>query len=338
MATDTKISFFNGENSKIKTQLANGTLTPCDFIVGLTDNTLHYIDGDSTDRQLGVSSAQLEAVEEEVKRNALSFIGQYAGRDISAILADEIASGKTVYDALHARVQAANYEGLRIGDYLDVTLQNQTAVTSLSKIRFLIAHFDPYYQCGDTEKGHHIAFVAETSIPVSSTYSNVVNSSYIQWNTTATNNGTSSEPSPYVSSNLKKWEKAFQACLPSALLNVLLEQRVLMETRYTAGSTLTASNSWDWKDIGKVWSLSETEVYGQCVWGTKGYSVGFDCQFDIFRQGTRRRLNGDRTSRWLRTVSGSSATHACSVNGYGYANYTSVTYGWYRPWVGFLVG
>ena len=273
----------------------------------------------------------------ETERNALSLIGTYAGRDLSVVLADEIASGKTVYDALHARVQAGNYEGLRIGDYIDVALTDSTAVTASATQRFLIAHFDPYRWCGDTAKGRHIAFVAATSIAVSSTYPTVVNSSYVQWNTTATNQGSADDKHPYTISNLKAWETAFEACLPTALSNYLLTQRVILEERYSASGSLTDSNGWSWANIGKVWSLSETEVYGQCVWGTKGYSVGFDCQFDLFHD-TAHRINNSRNAWWLRSAHSGSASGVCYVSSNGRASHISAADAGVRPRVGFLFG
>lgn len=142
---------------------------------------------------------------------------------------------------------------------------------------------------------------------------------------------------PYLCSQLKGWERAFEACLPEGLTKYLLTQRVLLEERYSASGALTDSNNWSWQDIGKVWSLSEMEVYGCPVWGTRGYSVGFDCQFDLFKD-TAHRLNGSRNTWWLRTVSGGSSTDACYVSGIGIASYHGTADGLVRPRVGFLLG
>ena len=204
-------------------------------------------------------------------------------------------------------------------------------------VRFLLAHFDPYYQCDDRSKGHHLAFVASAPIAVASTVTGVANSSYLMWNTTNTNQGTADQKCPYLNSNLKAWEKLFEACLPEGLTKYLLTQRVLLEERYSASGALSDSNSWSWQDIGKVWSPSEMEVYGCPVWGTKGYSVGFDCQFDLFRD-TAHRLNGTRHGWWLRSVMGGSSSYVCCVNGYGDATCTSAANTWVRPRPGFLVG
>ena len=86
-----------------------------------------------------------------------------------------------------------------------------------------------------------------------------------------------------------------------------------------------------------MFSLSEMEVCGCPVWGTKGYSVGFDCQFDLFRD-TAHRLNGTRCHWWLRFVMGGSSSGVCCVGHHGYASDASATSAWVRPRPGFLVG
>ena len=280
------------------------------------------------------TNAQLALNNAEYNRQSL--IGKYGGQSITAILAGEIGSG-TVYDALHKRIAAGNFAGLRVGDYIDVPLVSASNVAAQQSVRFLLAHFDPYYQCGDSAKGHHIAFVASAPIAVAKTVTGVANDSFLMWNTTNTNQGTADQKCPYPNSNLKAWETAFEACLPESLTKYLLTQRVLLEERYSASGALNDSNSWSWQDIGKVFSLSEMEVYGCPVWGTKGYSVGFDCQWDLFRD-TAHRINGNRYNWWLRSVMGGSSSHVCYVNSYGVAGYDSATSTWVRPRPGFLVG
>ena len=263
-------------------------------------------------------------------------IGKYGGPNIATLLAGEIGSG-SVYDALHKRAANGNFAGLRVGDYIDVPLVSASAITGQQSVRFLLAHFDPYYQCGDSAKGHHIAFIASAPVAVAKTVTGVANDSYLMWNTTNTNQGTADQKCPYPNSNLKAWEKMFEACMPEGLTKYLLTQRVLLEERYSASGALSDSNSWSWQDIGKVWSPSEMEVYGCPVWGTKGYSVGFDCQFDLFRD-TAHRVNGSRCGWWLRSVASGSASTVCYVTTSGSAYYYSATYVWVRPRPGFLVG
>ena len=263
-------------------------------------------------------------------------IGKYGGQNIATILAGEIGSG-SVYDALHKRAAAGNFAGLRVGDYIDVPLVSASAVTTQQSARFLLAHIDPYLYCGDNSRGHHIAFVASAPVAVAKSVTGVANDSFLMWNTTNTNQGTADQKCPYPNSNLKAWETAFEACLPEGLTKYLLTQRVLLEERYSASGALNDSNSWSWQDIGKVFSLSEMEVYGCPVWGTKGYSVGFDCQWDLFRD-TAHRVNGNRCDWWLRSVMGGSSSDVCCVNSNGGAGYSSAANVWVRPRPGFLVG
>ena len=280
------------------------------------------------------SNAQLALNSAEYSRQAL--IGKYGGQNIATLLAGEIGSD-TVYDALHRRIAANNFSGLRVGDFIDVPLVSASAVAGQQSVRFIIAHIDPYLWCDDRSKGHHIAFVASAPITVSSTYPHVANSSFLPWNKTNTNQGSADVKNPYLCSQLKVWEKAFESCLPEGLTKYILTQRVLLEERYSASGVLTDSNSWSWQGIGKVWSLSEMEVYGCPVWGTPGYSVGFDCQFDLFHD-TAARLNGTRYGWWLRSVQGGSSSSACYVDYTGRAGCGGAAYGWVRPRVGFLLG
>ena len=256
--------------------------------------------------------------------NRQGLVGKYPGQSLATLLAGEVSGSATIYDALHKRVQAANFSGMRVGDYIDVPLVSASNVAAQQSVRFLLAHFDPYYQCGDSAKGHHIAFIASAPVAVAKTVTGVANDSYLMWNTANTNQGTADVKNPYLNSNLKAWEKLFEACLPEGLTKYLLTQRVLLEERYSASGALSDSNSWSWQDIGKVWSPSEMEVYGCPVWGTKGYSVGFDCQFDLFRD-TAHRLNGTRCSWWLRSVMGGSSSNVCYVTIDGDASYYSAT-------------
>ena len=264
--------------------------------------------------------------------NALSLNGGYDGRSIKDLL------GCSTWDETYTALSAEKHSELgflRLGDYLDVTLTS-AAYTQQQTLRFVVADVDPYYQCGDTAiSSHHIAFVASAPIAVASSVTGAANTSYLQWNTTNTNNGTSSQAAPYMASNLHAWEQKLASVLPSALSSVLLEPRFLLETRYSSSGSLTDSTGWAWNAVGKIWSLSETEVYGQLVWGTKGWSVGMDAQFALFRH-NRWRMNSERVAWWLRSVRGGSSSGVCYVGYNGNATSYDATTGWVRPRPGFL--
>lgn len=260
----------------------------------------------------------------------------YPGRNIADIadFAAEISSAGSVYAFLHNRARAANFAGLRVGDYINVPCG------IYGTRRFAIADFDPYYQCGDTAMGHHICFVdsSPVAIPASDEHPAKVNTSYLMWNTTATNQGTADEPAPYLVSALHDWEiNSFLPAFPSALQGYMLERREILETRYSASGNLNASTGWAWKSMGKLWSFSEIEVYGCVVWGTPGYTVGTSRQLAFFRN-IKNQLFWSRFTWWLRSVSGASPSYVCCVYGYGNAGYTSATDTWVRPRCGFLLG
>lgn len=254
-------------------------------------------------------------------------IGQYPGRSLADTFAAEIAAKGGIYAWLHSRVQDADYSGLRVGDYMDVPVSAGTNVPAQT-VRYLIAAIDPYYQCSDQTMPHHIAFVPKEPVLVGGT--KATNGSNIMWNTTNTNNGNATTKEPYLVSHLHGWEiNDYLPALPAALRNVLINHRTLAEQRY-GSSALTEASGWGWADLGKVWSLSEMEVYGCAVWGSKGYSVGMDCHFPLF-DSTANRLMGSRVDWWLRSVMGGSASNVCNVNSNGNANNTAATNTNIRP-------
>ena len=258
--------------------------------------------------------------------------GMYAGRNLQTVLG--VSSFDAAVSALHSRVSSANFTDLRVGDFINV------ACGAYGTVRFDIAHFDPYYQMGSSAMGHHIAFVAHKPIalPSGDAYGTGTNNTYLAWNTTNTNQGTEAENCPYMCSHLHDWEiNKLLPAMPTSLTNNLINRWEWLETRYAAAGGLTASTGRTWKQLGKVWSLSEMEVYGAVVWGTPGHSVGIDRQFDIFRR-IWSQLHGERAHWWLRTPSGVSASNVCGVHNLGFAHTYSATVDRVRSRPGFLLG
>ena len=278
------------------------------------------------------NTANAATTAQEYDRQQLT--GTYKGRSIESVFAAEIGSAN-VWTWLQKRVKAANFTGLRIGDYIDVQLKAGVSVPSQT-VRYRIAAIDPYYQCGDTSKGHHIAMVP--SAPVSVTGDKAVNGSYIKWRDTNDNNGIADEKHPYLCSKLHEWEIGdFLPSLPTECQAAIMPQRVLLNERYASSGKLTDDSGWSWVDLGKVWSLSEIEVYGFQAWSKTGYSIGFDCHFPIFED-TASRILGTRVLWWLRSVMGGSSSYVCLVSYYGNASNYTATYDWVRPFPCFLVG
>ena len=261
-------------------------------------------------------------------------INAYAGRSLASAFASEIGS-TDIYTWLRNRALNANFAGLRIGDYIDVPVAEGANVPAQT-VRYRIGAIDQYYQCGDTAKGHHIVMVPKSPVTVKGDKAS--NTSYLHWRETNDNNGTAEEKHPYLLSKLHDWEiNDFLPALPATLQSAIMSQRVLLEERYASGGGLTESSGWSWADLGKIWSPSEMEVYGCPVWGSKGYSVGFDSQFPIFTD-TASRIVGGRVAWWLRPVVGGSSSGACIAYSYGDASYVALTCGGVRPLPCFLLG
>ena len=239
------------------------------------------------------------------------------------------------YAMLSARAKNMDSSGIRIGDYIDVTPTSGT-VNSGNAMRYRVAGMGHNYQFGDTACPWVFWMVPDKPIVMTGS-SYAINTSYIYWNTTADNNGTAENEWPYLASNLHQWElEEFLPALPTALQNVLVNHRILLEKRYSASGKLEDSTGWGWADAGKVFSLNEMEVYGCPVWGTPGYSVGESAQLPLFKD-SRYRIKA-RFDWWLRSVKAGSASYVCNVSGNGTANRNPATSTYVRPRPCFLIG
>lgn len=249
------------------------------------------------------------------------------------VLADKIsASGGTVYSVLHELVASEDFSNIMVGDYLNVPVTS-SYTTSDSSIRFVVAHINPYKGVGKFGTANHIALVSAQPLKVSSYYSYVTGGSYLLWNSSNTNNSSSSGGYPYTDSALRKWETSLYTDLPYDFTQYAIDREAYLEKRYGSSGDSTGNS---WKSIEGVWSLSEKEVFGCDVLGTKGYSVGADVQFDLFRSGDA--LTGGKMSWWLRTVAGGSTTKACYVDSTGAPMAKDATGSYVRPRVAMLFG
>lgn len=273
-----------------------------------------------------VSVANMQAYEKQNKTRFEQLEQRdYDGRNLSEVFALEIVGYTDDAAWFNARIKAGNFDGIYVKDYFDIKLSDGKVM------RYRIGAIDPYLNCCDEEiTDHHVMMVPDTVWPDS-----------VVWNTTNNNNGNASEKHPYLASNLHKWlNQTFFPLLPQKWKNVIANHRTLLEERYSSTAALTESTTWSWADMGKVWALSETEVYGFNVWGN-GYSVGMDCHFPIFPDTAsriRRNPDGDRFAWWLRGAYSGDSTSACGVTGGGYAGSGNTSYAGVRPLPCFRVG
>ncbi len=225
----------------------------------------------------------------------------YNGVDLETKFAAEIAGYSDVWAWVKARAQAGNFTGLHVGDYVQFTVGSDT-------VQAQIAGMDTYYRTGDSQLGHHIDFISRDCMATA-----------YQWNTTNINNGDGTNAAPWMVSALKASLDGLVTSLPAGLQAVIVPKKMLLESRYTSGSTLIDSTSWAWNDLGKLWIPSEFEVFGSIVWGTKGYSQNGGVQYPIFANSWKSRQkgaghNGARSTWWLLSVHGGTSTYCCYVN------------------------
>ena len=299
----------------------------------MADGSVFYVNG----QRLLVKDAQARATGEAALEMAslvrAQSIDQFKGRSLAVQFATEILEFDNEWEWLKDRAARGDFDGLMIGDYLDVT------PSSGVQMRYRIAAIDPYYRVRDTPMGHHVAMVPDETVPVTGSYA--VNGDHIKWNDANTNNGIASETSPYINSNLHKWEEGvFLPSLPAIVRNCILERRFLLETRYSASGAQSNPNSWAWKSA-KIWSPSEVEVYGHPVWGTNGYQQASDCHFPLFAQWKDRIRdagNGSRVGWWLRVPAAGSSIWVCHVTSNGAATYADAAHTGIRPLPCFLIG
>ena len=263
----------------------------------------------------------------------------YPGIDLTVEYAAEIAVepyNGDVWAWIKARIQAANYTGLHIGDYIPF-------VAGGNVIKAEIGGIDTYYNYGDTAVPHHIDFISRDCWPDAHVFNKV---NY--------NNGTSVSPHPWLASDLYAWlnglamqvpnsttadptmvDVDYSATgvynkLPAELKTVIVQKRAILPSRYTAGSLLIDDNSWAWADMGKLWVPSEIEVYGCEHWGSKnGYSSGGFQQYPIFATNMKRVKGagdgGARATWWLLSAFGGSSTSFAFVSYYGLGNASSAS-------------
>lgn len=214
---------------------------------------------------------------------------------------------------IKGRIQAANWEGIWVGDYIPFTADGYN-------FKAEIAGIDTYYRYGDVMVPHHIDFVCRELWPEKHIF-----------NTANSNNGTTINSSPWLTSDLYQWlNNTVKSQLPAKLTNVIIEKRALMVARFTQGEQLNNDIGWTWGNAGKLWILSEIEVCNHIVWGTvtaptQGFTTGSFQQYPLFAQNMKRvkqpantnELNDNRANWWLLDARGGDNYSIACINARG---------------------
>lgn len=222
-----------------------------------------------------------------------------------------------------ARISDGTFRDLLIGDYFDITIS--TEFTASEVIRCVFAHFDYYWNCGDTPfRQHHAVIVPQNAF-----------SATAKMNETNTTEGGYIGSKIYTTTMLK-----YEAALRTVFGNYLLTHRDLLTNATNAttpsmgGAGLAgASSGWAWRDT-VLMLMSEIQVYGSKVWSSSGYDTGCaNRQLALFKHdptalvckagGTGNAEASNRIWWWLRDIASASAF--CNVGDNGVSNYYSAS-------------
>lgn len=279
----------------------------------------------------------------------------YNGVDLTVKHAEEINENHNgdAWAWIHSRIQAVNYSGIHVGDYIPVTLSGGTiggsfSVATNQQHKMQVAGIDTYYNSGDTPIPHHIDFISLETLETCST-----------WNDGNTNNGTAAEKNPWKSSKIyailngvNNYTTSAQGnlahgmncssggvyqMLPEACRNVIIQKRTWSEEQYDSTKQVNYPTGNGWRDMGYLWVPHEVEI---CGYQPNSYNRNNDGgnldnltrnlskMYPLFKQQTRVKLGADtheRSNYWLCCPSGHWSANVCNVAGTGSVNATNAT-------------
>lgn len=223
------------------------------------------------------------------------------GRNLVTVLG--AANAAAAFAALRTRADAGNFNGLRLGDYIDVpsmTIDGSAISNSNQRLRFIIAGFDTYLNVGDAPtSSHHIVMIAKNCVLQKA------------MNSTAKNAG------GYAASELKEY---LNNQVKTGLVNAI------GITPKTVHRLLDNKTDWAWL-AETVFLPTEVEVFGHQAWSNnKGCSTGSSVQWPLFSEFPQMRIANLNGSRWwwweASPFTGDSAVF-CYCGYGGYVGYTS---------------
>lgn len=281
--------------------------------------------------------------------------GLYTGVDLTQKHAAEIQENHNgdAWAWIHSRIQAENFAGIHIGDYIPVTLTGGTiggsfSVAANQQHKMQVAGIDTYYNSGDTPIPHHIDFISLETMETCSV-----------WNDGNTNNGTAAEKNPWKSSKIyailngvNNYTTSAQGnlahgmncssggvfqMLPEACRNVIIQKRMWQEEQYDGSKQVNYPTGHKWHDMGNVWVPHEVEI---CGYQPNSYNRNNDNanldnltrnltkMYPLFRQQTRVKTGAnthERSNYWLCCPSGRHPTGVCYVYAGGVVDNHSAT-------------
>lgn len=263
--------------------------------------------------------------------------------DLTVLHADEIWKYDNEWAWLQARIRANNFNGIVLGDYIDVTLTNGW------KTRYHVAAIDPYVKSNsDGTFKHHVAMVPSKLITaISATNASALGE--IHWTSRSDNNGIVSNEypekgAPYVISKVHDWNESifYSQLLPDEIKSVVLTHTIRVEHRNPYFGSSTPFNHPDSaRNLScHVWAPSEFEVFGEEIYATSPYQHENERQFPYFSKVDNvlyKDNSGFSQAWWTRTPANNSTTGIVAISDEGKATERSVSgYAFPRPC--FMIG
>ena len=273
---------------------------------------------------------------------AVSIRGQDADsvprcEDLTVKFASEIGS-KDVWTWLKSRIKAGNFNGIFVGDYINVTCKNGNT------FRAQVAGINTYKNYGPSPVlGNHIDFISLELWPEAHAMNPV------RWNNGFVS-GDAMSQFPWTASDLYLWLNSKAGTvpgdtaappatasnavdytsggvlgqLPDALAAAITGKTAYLPKRYNASALLTQDTIGSNTDAGKLWIPTEMEVFGTNIFGCGGYGISGGIQYPIFRskQNQVKYKGRDRNPWWLASAADGKNGHFCYMYTAGTASYT----------------
>lgn len=206
--------------------------------------------------------------------------------------------------ALSTAIANNNFSELSVGNF--ITKSVVVNGTTYSNVKFYLAHFDYYYNFGDTATTKHHVLILPAIILGA-----------------AVMNDTNTTEGGYLNSKMRKttlplYSAGYQSAFGSAHI-LGWRNLVTNNVNETVGSsgyiaTLGASQQWGWADA-VCELMSESMVYGAPVWSSSGFDTGsLNQQLALFRFNTSA-IIANRNWCWLRNVHSSTGFCRCGGDG-----------------------
>lgn len=233
--------------------------------------------------------------------------------DLTIAFATEISGYSSPWQWIKSRISSHNLDGIRICDYIPITIENNI-------VKMQIAGINSYTHTTDQNLGWHIDWISKDCYPDT-----------VKWFDSNDNNGTAADPYPYNKSTIKTFLSGLEEKLPEEVRTVIISKRFFLEQRYSASGKLNDSTACGWQDIGKLWIPCEYEVFGSCIWSTVPWGAGQAMQYPIFVNNWKNRVKrasdgGGRSSWWMLSVCTGSSSSACLVSNDSVSGGVSCTY------------